>query len=221
MVVTALDEIAWLFNIRGQDIPYSPVVRAYAFITQSSINLYISGEVSQALMAHLNSGGCEGSKECVTIKEYKEVFSDLMGDPGQSVEKKILLGKPWAYTGGASFAIYKAVKEEKRLLELSPIMLRKAQKNDMEIKGMENANIKDAVALIAFAAELEKGMADGEEWDELKASQRLLEYRSNQNLFKGPSFKTNRSLRASWCHHPLQTNYRDQLLRIGTDSSSS
>ena len=50
-------------------------------------------------MAHLNSGGCEGSKECVTIKEYGEVFTDLAGDPGQSVEKKILLGKPWAYTG--------------------------------------------------------------------------------------------------------------------------
>ena len=139
-------------------------------------------------MAHLNSGGCEGSKECVTIKEYGEVFTDLAGDPGQSVEKKILLGKPWGlyflHTGGASFAIYNAVKEDKRLLELSPIMIRKGQKNDMEIEGMENANIKDAVALIAFAAELENGMAAGEEWDELKASRRLLEYRNKQKLFK-------------------------------------
>ena len=88
------------------------------------------------------------------------------------------------FTGGASFAIYNAVKEDKRLLELSPIMIRKGQKNDMEIEGMENANIKDAVALIAFAAELENGMAAGEEWDELKASRRLLEYRNKQKLFK-------------------------------------
>lgn len=70
------------------------------------------------------------------------------------------------------------------MLELSPIMLRKAQKNDMEIEGMENANIKDAVALIAFSAELEKGMAAGEDWDELKAAKKLEEYRSKQNLFK-------------------------------------
>ena len=88
------------------------------------------------------------------------------------------------FAGGASFAIYNAVKEDKRLLELSPIMIRKGQKNDMEIKGMENANIKDAVALIAFAAELEDGIAAGEEWDELKASRRLLEYRNKQKLFK-------------------------------------
>ena len=54
-------------------------------------------------MAHLDSGGCEDSKDCVTIKEYEEVFSDLAGDPGQGVEKKILLGKPWAYTGKLFF----------------------------------------------------------------------------------------------------------------------
>ena len=42
MVVTALDEIAWLFNIRGQDIPYSPVVKAYAFITQVNARLELN-----------------------------------------------------------------------------------------------------------------------------------------------------------------------------------
>ena len=67
---------------------------------------------------------------------------------------------------------------------MSPILMRKAQKNAVEIEGMENANIKDAVALIAFSDELEKGMAAGQEWDELKVSKRLLEYRSKQDLFK-------------------------------------
>jgi len=184
MVVTALDEIAWLFNIRGEDIPYSPVVKAYALITQVSLYIYLAGDVSSAVKAHLNSGGCEGSLRCVIIKEYANIFKDLAGETGKDVKGQILLGKPWAYTGGASFAIYNAVEENKRLLELSPIMLRKAQKNEMEIKGMENANIKDAVALIAFCAELENGIATGEEWDELKASKRLLDYRNKQNLFK-------------------------------------
>ena len=86
--------------------------------------------------------------------------------------------------GGASFAIYNAVKEENRLLELSPIMMRKAQKNDMEIQGMENANVKDAIAVIALSAELEKGIAAGEYWDEIKVEKKLEEYRSKQNLYK-------------------------------------
>ena len=63
-------------------------------------------------------------------------------------------------------------------------MFRKAQKNNVEIKGMENANLKDAVALIAFSAELEEGMINGDNWDELKVSKRLYEYRSKQELFQ-------------------------------------
>ena len=86
--------------------------------------------------------------------------------------------------GGASFAIYNAVKEANRLLELSPIMKRKAQKNDMEIQGMENANIRDAVAVIAFSAELEMGIAAGEDWDEIKVEKKLEEYRSKDKLYK-------------------------------------
>ena len=63
-------------------------------------------------------------------------------------------------------------------------MFRKAQKNEVEIRGMEKANLKDAVALIAFAAEIEKGMSLGEHWDELKVSKRILDYRSEQDLFR-------------------------------------
>ena len=152
-------------------------------------------------MNHLNSNGCTGSKYCVTIRKYADIFNDLDGDLGEQMDEKILLGKPWAYTGdiinsiigllfnivgigGASFAIYNAVKEENRLLELSPIMKRKAQKNNIEIQGMENANIRDAVAVIAFSADLEMGITAGEDWDEIKVEKKLEEYRRKQNLYK-------------------------------------
>jgi len=217
MVVTALDEIAWLFNIRGEDIPYSPVVKAYSLVTKSSIYLYLAGEVSSTLIDHLKSGGCKGSLKCVIIRDYGQVFSDLAGEIGTGIKGRILLGKPWAYTGGASFAIYNAVEEKKRLLALSPIMLRKAQKNAIEIEGMENANIKDAVALIAFSDELEKSMAAGEEWDELKVSKRLLEYRSKQDLFKGPSFQTIAAYGPNGAIIHYKPNV-DTNTKIGTDS---
>jgi len=152
--------------------------------------LYLIGKPSDAVSSHLKSAECEKTKnECVIIKEYGEFLHDLT-NVLQENEEKILLSKPWAYTGGASFAIYDAVDESKRLLGLSPIMFRKAQKNNVEIKGMENANLKDAVALIAFSAELEEGMINGDNWDELKVSKRLYEYRSKQELFQEASFKT-------------------------------
>ena len=160
--------------------------------------MYLIGKPSDAVSSHLKSGDWDKDKnECVIIKEYGEFLHDLT-NVLQENEEKILLSKPWAYTGninhtailifffkgGASFAIYDAVDESKRLLGLSPIMFRKAQKNNVEIKGMENANLKDAVALIAFSAELEEGMINGDNWDELKVSKRLYEYRSKQELFQ-------------------------------------
>lgn len=140
---------------------------------------------------HLRSEGCSGSLQCVIIRDYNNIFNDLSGQLFQNIDGKILLGQPVAYTGGASFAIYEAVEEEKRLIDISPIMLRKSQKNPTEIQGMENANLRDSVALISFAAMLENSIKNGqEEWDELQVSHRLLEFRKKQDLFQGNSFET-------------------------------
>ena len=57
-------------------------------------------------MNHLNSGGCEGSQDCVTIRKYEDIFNDLEGEIGKKVNEKILLGKPWAYTGKIPFIKY-------------------------------------------------------------------------------------------------------------------
>ena len=166
MVVTALDEIAWLFNLRGSDIPHSPVFRAYSFVSlapEPQITLYTNKtRLSPIVLAHLASINCKGGPRCVQLKEYTTLLSDLEQDKS---EGKILLGKPWAYTGGASYAVFSAVPEERRLVELSPIMLAKSQKNEVEVRGMEEANIKDAVAVVGLLAELEAGMAANERWE--------------------------------------------------------
>ena len=165
MVVTALDEIAWLFNLRGSDIPHSPVFRAYSLLSlapEPQITLYTNkSRLSPIVLAHLGSINCKGGLQCVQLKDYTALLADLEQDQR---EGKILLGKPWAYTGGASYAVFSAVREERRLVELSPIMLAKSQKNEVEVRGMEEANIKDAVAVVRLLAELEAGMAANERW---------------------------------------------------------
>ena len=153
MVVTALDEIAWLFNLRGRDIPHSPVFRAYSLISlapQPQITLYTNkSRLSPVVLAHLGSISCKGGLQCVQLKDYTALLTDLEQD-NRSEEGRILLGKPWAYTGGASYAVFSAVAEERRLVELSPIMLAKSQKNEVEVRGMEEANVKDAVAVVGL-----------------------------------------------------------------------
>ena len=79
----------------------------------------------------------------------------------------VLLGKKWAYTGGASYAIYKLIPEVKLEFGLSPVMLMKGRKNEVEVQGMIDANIRDAVALIDLASILDREIGSVE-WDELR-----------------------------------------------------
>ena len=73
-------------------------------------------------------------KSCVEIRDYEVIFEDL---PELSENwQKVLLGKKWAYTGGSSYAVFGLIPEAKRHLELSPIMLAKAQKNEVHFSNI-------------------------------------------------------------------------------------
>ena len=85
----------------------------------------------------------------------------------------VLLGKKWAYTGGASYAIYKLIPKVKLEFGLSPVMLMKGRKNEVEIQGMMDANIRDAVALIDLASILDREIGSVE-WDELRDETRRM-----------------------------------------------
>ena len=65
------------------------------------------------------------------LRNYDDIFDDL--EPLSKDWNKVLLGKKYAYSGGASYAVYGFIPKTKRALELSPIMLMKAQKNDVSL----------------------------------------------------------------------------------------
>ncbi|XP_047476476.1 xaa-Pro aminopeptidase 1-like [Penaeus chinensis] len=165
LVLTALDEVAWLLNLRGSDIPFNPVFRAYVAISTTST------ECSE--------------QQCVTIHDYASILDYLQDSPAQ----KIVVPGSYAYSGGASYAVYSAVKESARVASTSPVLLTKARKNEVEIAGMKNAHVKDAVALCDFLRFLEKEITDGANvWTEISAATELQSYRAAQQDFMGLSF---------------------------------
>ncbi|KAK7068099.1 Xaa-Pro aminopeptidase 2 [Halocaridina rubra] len=190
MVLTALDEIAWLLNLRGNDIPNTPVFRSYVFIGRNSVELFIpKGKITPAVDNHLNVNQC-GEEECVTISEYSTVLTRLQALQLDHGIRKVLLPSKYSYSGGVSYAIYSAVPEDKRLFVTSPVLFMKARKNEVEVQGMKRAHIKDAVALCDFLSFMEQEITDGNAWNEMEAAETLSEYREQQDHYVGLSFGT-------------------------------
>ncbi|KAK9458055.1 peptidase M24, structural domain-containing protein [Dipodascopsis uninucleata] len=180
LIVSMLDEIAWLFNLRGNDIPYNPVFFSYAFITTDKVYLYVDSEkITEKVREHLG--------DTVEIKPYGAVFEDLKSHAESLTitdEKKVLV------TSRASWAMTKAIGDDKFKTIKAPIEAAKAVKNDIEIEGMRQAHIRDGVAQIKYFAWLEKVLNNGEYYDEITAADKLEQFRKEQENFVGLSFPT-------------------------------
>ncbi|KAG1697394.1 putative Xaa-Pro aminopeptidase P [Nymphon striatum] len=177
-----VNEIAWLFNLRGSDVPYNPVFKSYAFVARNFIKLYVNLEkIDDSVKDHLGSDGCT-HKNCVALVEYSKIWMNL---------KEIFntMGKV-LITSRSSFALYDTVPQEQRMIIESPLIMMKAVKNPVEVEGMRNAHFRDSAVIVDFVSSLEEGIGKGEHWDEMKAVETLAELRSKQQYNKGESFET-------------------------------
>ncbi|KAG6040957.1 hypothetical protein E4U41_006491 [Claviceps citrina] len=189
--VSMLDEVAWLLNLRGDDIPYNPVFFSYATVTPDGATLYIDeSKLTDACKLHL-----QASK--VRVRSYEMFFSDA-----RQLYKDVM-AKRQADTNGtgtgsflisnkASWALYRALGEDGSVEEMrSPIGDAKAIKNETELDGMRSCHVRDGAALIEFFAWLEHQLIEREAIiDELQAAEKLEEIRSKHERFAGLSFTT-------------------------------
>ncbi|XP_062845628.1 xaa-Pro aminopeptidase 1 [Trichomycterus rosablanca] len=186
-VVTALDEIAWLFNLRGSDIEYNPVFFAYAIIGTNSIRLFMEEKRAQdpAVRQHLELDVPCKPELSVQCLPYESVYSELQTVCAGLAPKD----KVWI-SDKASCALTQAVPKIHRApIPYTPLCLAKAVKNPTEIQCMKMAHIKDAVALCELFAWLEKEIPDGTV-TEISAADKAEEFRSQQKDFVGLSFPT-------------------------------
>ena len=174
LFVSALDEIAWTLNIRGEEIQNNPVVISYLLIEKDSVILFIdSKKVTDEVRSYFKQNG-------ITLKEYDQVFEYLSQYDGE------IQMDPRTTNAQAQEAIKASTAQ---YLENSPIPLFKAIRNAVEIKSMKNAMIKDGVAMVQFLIWLEENVKS-EKTTEIDVSDKLYELRSKQALFKGESFDT-------------------------------
>ncbi|CAG8463560.1 93_t:CDS:10 [Diversispora eburnea] len=166
-VVSALDEVAWLFNLRGSDVLFNPVFFAYALVTKHDIVLYVEEiKLSQEVKDHLGSE--------VKFRPYNTIFEDLqkVSQACKSESQKLLMSTR------ANFALFKAIGEENVEETRSPIADAKAVKNEVELEGMRQCHLRDAVALINYFAWLEQQIAEGKKLTEIDGSDRLEKFRA-------------------------------------------
>ncbi|KAL9976354.1 hypothetical protein ACROYT_G013647 [Oculina patagonica] len=178
VIVYKLDEVAWLLNLRGADVPSNPFFFAFIIVTKSETKVYIDKErLTPEAKTHLNKAMLESYNTSVFIEGIKaeEAKSDA----------KIWLS-PFA-----SYAMKEAITQDKLLAKDSPIALPKSIKNPTEIKGMKNANLKDNTAMVEFFYWLKNEVPKGsKDLTEMSASAKLEYFKSNQADYMGYSFET-------------------------------
>lgn len=175
-IITALDDIAWLFNLRGGDVKFNPVVLAYAVVTLDAVYLYVDEDkLSEEISAKFKSEG-------ITLKGYEVIYEDVKQF---SSEQTILLD-----CNKVNYAIYNNMPQDvKKVDAFNPTMYAKAKKNEVELQSIRKSHLKDGVAFTKFMYWLKTNLGKIE-ITELSASKKLEDLRREQEGFIEPSFGT-------------------------------
>lgn len=189
--VSMLDEIAWLFNLRGSDIPYNPVFFSYATITPDAAILYIDDcRLTDACKAHLENSNIQVKPYDVFFADAEKLHTEVAAKRQSAADEK----PPGMFliSNKGSWALGRALGGDGSVEEIrSPIGDAKATKNETEMKGMRDCHIRDGAALIEFFAWLEDQLVAKKAMiDEVQAADKLEEIRSKHQRFMGLSFTT-------------------------------
>ena len=173
MVVTMLDEIAWITNLRGSDVEYNPVLVSYMLVTDDSAVLFIEEcKLTACVKSYLLSQG-------ISVAPYGEIWNALKG-----YDKATLLLQPNRCNAAVGNIVGK-----KAVFHDSPIALMKAVKNDVEIAGFERAMLSEGVAMVKLLNWLKPAVEKGGV-TELDVDAKLTELRGADDAFRGLSFAT-------------------------------
>lgn len=173
-IITTLDDIAWLLNIRGNDIEFFPLILSYAIVTLDHVALYIdASKLSSEIRANLEKDG-------IIIYPYNAIYEAVKDFTASNT---VLIDPD-----RMNYALYNNLPDDVSKIEkMNPTVLFKALKNPVEIQNIKNAHIKDGVAHTKFMYWLKQTLFK-EPITEMSASDKLEGLRAQQEGFIRPSF---------------------------------
>ncbi len=176
-LLSSLDDIAWLTNLRGADVDYNPVFLAHMLISENDATLFIdNNKVSSEIAQSLKDSG-------IAIADYEAVQGAL----GTLTADDLLLLDPSKVAVGT---LSKMADGVGFIEQMAPSTLLKSVKSDADIGHVREAMRQDGAALCEFFATFEQRLADGERLSELDVDSMLIEVRSQQPHYVSPSFPT-------------------------------
>ena len=175
-VVSQLDEIAWLLNLRGTDVHCNPVFVAYLLLTQNEATLFTDPEkITPEVASYLRENNINALPYSAVTEALKAYKGDtIFLDPNTS-----------------NWNLLASLPEGCKVVEHNSLIApMKAIKNEAEIRGFRNAMIRDGVAMVKFLHWLKQTMNNGEEITEIGIDKKLTALRAEQKLFRDISFDT-------------------------------
>lgn len=219
IIITTLDEVAWLYNVRGSDVTYNPVVHAFAVVTSTSAFFYVDKrKLSSKVNSHMEENG-------IVVRDYGSVSSDVVLLASNQLTPSSANGTQSNGTDEAEgnshnliwvdprccFALYSQLNSDQILMKQSPLALAKSLKNPIELDGLKNAHIRDGAAVVQYLVWLDKQMqeiygasgyfvevestnvkkhSETAKITEVSASNKLMDFRASKEHFRGLSFST-------------------------------
>ncbi len=182
ILLTALDEIAWLLNARGADIDYNPIIISYLFISHNTARWFV--KKSDNLDTQTTASFAEIESDGIEICNYDDITKAL-----KSFKGKVFVD-PSTLNYNLSDALTPGVGAPNYMTGESPVILKKSIKNADEIEGMRVAHIVDGVAVVRFFHWLENAIKAGQTVSEWDAAVQLGKFRAEIPEYRGDSFET-------------------------------
>ena len=187
--LTSLDEVAWLLNVRANDIEYNPLVISYLLVSHDSIKWFVRGadELDNLDIDTLDSFD-ELRADDVEIYDYNNVL-DVLSENSALEGESVIFVDPSTLNYHVSSHLKSVFAEESVKYGKSPVILQKAVKVDSEIENLRQTHIDDGVAMTRFLYWLDQEVASGRKVTEWDASLMLTSLRAEIPGYKGNSFE--------------------------------
>ncbi|GAA0151268.1 protease [Lithospermum erythrorhizon] len=211
VIFTTLDDVAWIYNIRGSDVPYCPVVHAFAIVTLSSAYLYVDkNKCTSEVNSFMEKNGIEVRDYFAVSTDVELLASNQLSSSPPADTKESNTNLIWVDPGTCCFALYSKLSSDKVLFKQSPVALPKALKNPVEMEGLKKAHIRDGAAVVQYLVWLDgqmkntygasgyfrevktdiKEKMETRKLTEVSVSDKLEEFRASKEYFNGLSFPT-------------------------------